>query len=244
MSSQDFDQCYARSFPRVLATAIAASGSRIEAEDAVQDAYLIALRRWDEVGGYDLPEAWVLKVAMRRLWRSRRRLRQAELLEVTVPPRATVEETVQALEVLGALATLSPEFRIPIVMCAVLGWPQAEVADLLQIPRSTLANRIFRGRATLAGQLGLAGTLAGARDTLVPAPRLLAVTVMPEDDPVSAAVASATHWLRAGIEANPERAALIRERIAELTAAPPGRHPWWAIGRRLASWWDGDGHGD
>jgi RNA polymerase sigma factor (sigma-70 family) len=240
MNSHSFDECYARSFSKVLSAAIAACGNRTDAEDAVQDAYLIALRRWEQVSGYDLPEAWVLKVAMRRLWRSRRRHRhRAEPFEVTVPPRATVEETAQAREVLGALAALSPDFRIPIVMCAVLGWPQAEIAEVLRIPRNTLANRIYRGRATLAAQLGLAGTLAGARDTLVAAPRLLAITVIPEDDPVSAAVASAARWLRAGIEAEPETASLIRDRIAEAAAAPPGRrHPWWpiaAIGKRTSA---------
>ena len=145
-----------------------ASGHRGDAEDAVQEAYIIALRRWAEVGGYDAPEAWVPKVAMRRLWRSQRRHRHAEQLAVTVPPNATPEETAYAREVLGALATLPPPVRIAMVMCAVLGWSQAEVAEVLQVPRNTIANRIFRGRAKLAAQLGMTAPVTGVRDPLVP----------------------------------------------------------------------------
>ena len=105
MNPQGFDEFYARTFSKVLSVAVMASGSRFEAEDAVQDGYLAALRRWDQVGGYERPEAWVLKVALRQLWRSRRRRqREDQPLELTVPPQATPDETAHAREVLGALS--------------------------------------------------------------------------------------------------------------------------------------------
>ena len=96
LSDDGFAEFYQRTFAQVLSTTIMASGHRGDAEDAVQEAYVIALRRWPEV--------------------------------------------------LGALATLPPPVRIALVMCAVLGWTQAEVAEVLQVPRNTIANRIFRGR--------------------------------------------------------------------------------------------------
>lgn len=201
MNDDGFAEFYQRTFARVLSTTIMASGQRGEAEDAVQDAYIIALRRWGVVGGYDAPEAWVLKVALRRVWRSQRRHRAGEQLAVTVPPAATPEETAHAREVLGALATLPPPIRIAMVMCAVLGWSQAEVAEVLGVPRNTIANRIFRGRTKLAAQLGMSGPVSGVRDPLVPTQGPVARFAVLEEDPVGEALARAESWLRAGIEA-------------------------------------------
>jgi RNA polymerase sigma factor (sigma-70 family) len=213
-----FAEFYQRTFAQVLSTTIMAAGHWGDAEDAVQEAYLVALRRWPVVGGYDAPQAWVLKVALRRLWRSQRRHRRGEQLAVTVPPGATPEETAYAREVLGALATLPPPIRIPIVMCAVLGWSQAEVAEALGVPRNTVANRIFRGRAKLAAQLGLTGPVSGVRDPLVPSQGPVARFAVLAEDPVGDALARAESWLRAGIEAEPGAAGRIWARV--MRAAP------------------------
>jgi len=247
MSPQGFDEFYTRTFSKVLSVAIMASGSRFEAEDAVQDGYLAALRRWDQVGGYERPEAWVLKVALRRLWRSRRRRRREDQpLELTVPPQATPDETAHAREVLGALASLPADARIAIVTCAVLGWTQAELAEVLNVPRNTIGNRIFRGRAMLRARLGLVGQLPGERDALVAAPRLAAQFAVPDDDTVDAMLMRAERWLRAGLEAEPETAEWIREQVARQAAAASGRqwrHPWRAIGRWTAGRTRGGQHG-
>ena len=122
MSDDGFAQFYQRTFAQVLSATIMASGHRGDAEDAVQEAYIIALRRWAEVGGYDAPDAWVLKVAMRRLWRSQQQAPGRGAAGGDGSPNATPEETAYAREVLGALATLPPPVRIAMVMCAVLGW--------------------------------------------------------------------------------------------------------------------------
>jgi RNA polymerase sigma-70 factor (ECF subfamily) len=237
LSDDGFAEFYQRTFAQVLSTTIMASGHRADAEDAVQEAYIIALRRWALVGGHEAPEAWVLKVALRRLWRSQRRRRHAERLAVTVPPDATPEETAYAREVLGALATLPPPVRIAMVMCAVLGWTQAEVAQVLQVPRNTIANRIFRGRAKLAAQLGMTGQVTGVRDPLVPSQGPVARFAALEEDPVGESLARAESWLRAGIEAEPDTAGRIRALVMDsATAGEEGRgqpEPWRLI-RRLA----------
>ena len=224
MSDDGFAEFYQRTFAQVLSATIMASGHRGDAEDAVQEAYIIALRRWAQVGGYDAPEAWVLKVAMRRLWRSQRRRRPAEQLAVTVPPNATPEETAYAREVLGALATLPPPVRTAMVMCAVLGWSQAEVAEVLQVPRNTIANRIFRGRAKLAAQLGMSGQVTGVRDPLVPSQGPVARFAVLEEDPVGESLARAESWLRAGIEAEPDASGRIWALVMEsATTGEEGR---------------------
>jgi RNA polymerase sigma factor (sigma-70 family) len=237
LSDDGFAEFYQRTFAQVLSATIMASGHRGDAEDAVQEAYIIALRRWALVGGYDAPEAWVLKVALRRLWRSQRRRRHGEQLAVTVPPDATPEETAYAREVLGALATLPPPVRIAMVMCAVLGWTQAEVAEVLQVPRNTIANRIFRGRAKLAAQLGMTGQVTGVRDPLVPSQGPVARFAVLEEDPVGESLARAESWLRAGIEAEPDAAGRIWALVMESASVPEegrGQREPWRLVRRLA----------
>ena len=134
---------------------------------------------------------------------------------MAVPPDATPEETAYAREVLGALATLPPPVRIAMVMCAVLGWTQAEVAEVLGVPRNTIANRIFRGRAKLAAQLGLTGQVTGVRDPLVPSQGPVARFAVLAEDPVGESLIRAESWLRAGIEAEPEAAGRIWALIME-----------------------------
>jgi RNA polymerase sigma factor (sigma-70 family) len=222
MSQQGFDEFYAQTFSKVLSAVIMVAGHRGDAEDAVQDAYIKALHRWDQISGYDAPEAWVIKVAIRRLRKSRRRQRRREelSLEVTLPPASTPEQIAEAREVLGALATLSPGVRLAMVMCSVLGWKQEEAAEVLQVPRNTVGNRIFRGRAILRTKLGMTGPIPGSREPLLSAPRLQAqFPAVPEEDPLTAALIRTERWLRAGIEAEPETAGRIWARI---TAPEPG----------------------
>ena len=63
--ADSFDAFYASSVRRITGQVYAMIGSRIEAEDCVQEAYARAWQRWRKVSGYDDPEAWVRVVAYR-----------------------------------------------------------------------------------------------------------------------------------------------------------------------------------
>jgi DNA-directed RNA polymerase specialized sigma24 family protein len=73
---QFFEEFYQASYGRTVALVAAITGSRHEAEDVAQEAYARALARWSRLRGYDLPEAWVRKVALRITIDSGRRLRR------------------------------------------------------------------------------------------------------------------------------------------------------------------------
>ncbi len=233
MSSRDYEEFYAGTYARILSSVIMASGDRIDAEDAVQDAYAKALRKWDDVGGYDSPEAWVTKVAVRQLWKNARPRRREQLwLEVTVPPTSAPEETAEAREVLSALATLPLNVRAALVLCRVLGWPQQDIAEVFGVPRATIANRILRGQAMLTKKLGMAAPVRGSREPLVPAPRPAAQWAIPEEDALPAALARTARWLHAAIEAEPAALADARTRIESLAnPAVPGRRAGRVLGR-------------
>lgn len=69
----DFRTFFERSCPGMLARALLIAGDRQDAEDAVQQAYVEALRWWERVGRYDSPDAWVYKIVKQRLWAVARR---------------------------------------------------------------------------------------------------------------------------------------------------------------------------
>ncbi len=73
---EQFEEFYRASYGRTFALVAAITGSRHEAEDVAQEAYARALARWSRLRGYDLPEAWVRKVALRLAIDSGRRRRR------------------------------------------------------------------------------------------------------------------------------------------------------------------------
>ena len=234
MNSQGFDEFYRSTFARVLAASILACGHRGDAEDGVQDAFLIAFDRWEHVSGLEAPEAWVKKVAIRQaIHAARKRKRQEdEFLKVTVPPQATLEETAEAREVLAALAGLPAGDRVPLVACTLYDWNQNEAAEFVGVPRGTIGRRIHDARLVLRTRLGMVGKIASARDSLVPAPHVAAARLAnSDDDPVAALLHRTERWLRDSIEAEPGTAERM---LAEILADTAGVA---SSAERRSSWW-------
>jgi hypothetical protein len=63
--ADDFDMFYAATSRRLVRQIFAMTGDLSEAEDAVQEAYIRAWRRWPRIRAYDDPEAWLRVVAYR-----------------------------------------------------------------------------------------------------------------------------------------------------------------------------------
>ena len=73
----DFTEFYEASYGRVVALVGAMVGDRHQAEDIAQEAFARALARWPRIARYDIPEAWVRRVALRLTIDSSRRARRA-----------------------------------------------------------------------------------------------------------------------------------------------------------------------
>ncbi len=63
---RDFASFYASELRQVVGLAYVISGSRSGAEDLAQDAFLAAYKRWEQVGRYPNPGAWVRRVVSNR----------------------------------------------------------------------------------------------------------------------------------------------------------------------------------
>lgn len=125
--------------PRLTALAYRMLGSATDAEDAVQDAYL----RFQQAGGVDAPDAWLVKTTTRicidRLRQAKRRAEYTgpwlpepipETWEEGAPDRLELAESL-SLAFLVLLETLSPAERAAYVLREVFHYEFEEIAALL-----------------------------------------------------------------------------------------------------------------
>jgi len=196
-----FDVFFAESSPRVLARALVLAANRHDAEDAVQDAYAEALRRWDRIGRYDAPEAWLHLVVRQRLWRaSARWRRQTSLTTLELDAwRATSGDPEQAVlvgGVLAAVAALPRRQRTMLVMHCLQGMKQHEIADELRVRPNTVAASIFKARHALRRSLDALVETGPGLEHLFPQ---LALTA---EDPIATVLDAAGAWLAGQIAAH------------------------------------------
>ncbi|MEU1942607.1 sigma-70 family RNA polymerase sigma factor [Streptomyces sp. NPDC020125] len=192
---EEFDAFYARTYPWLAARAVMLSGNRQNAEDAVQEAYIEAMRRWPEVRACASPEAWVTTTMRRKLSKDGRRWwfrwKPVEMAGTTVPAAttATVEETAEALAALRALGTLPPRQRQVVVMHSLEGMSYRAISAELGISVGSVGSNLNKARARLSLMLDVSPELGR------PTERLLTRT---PEDPLTAALYGAAEWLSEG----------------------------------------------
>lgn len=150
------DDLYTASYRRLVAQLHAVTGNRQEAEDVVQEAFMRAMGRWDDVRTYDSPEAWLRTVAL-NLARSRfrRTIRGAAALVRHGVPAAEPELSPDHVALMTAMRGLPEAQREALVLHHFVGLSVDEVARSVGAPSGTIKARLSRGRAALAGKLGV-----------------------------------------------------------------------------------------
>ncbi|MEV0170408.1 sigma-70 family RNA polymerase sigma factor [Streptomyces sp. NPDC050803] len=219
---RDFETFFSGAYARVLAQVIMLCGSREDAEDVTQEAFVEAYRAWERLTEYELPEAWVYRVAVQRLWKTQRKRRtgQDRLPDVPVPVRASPEQSAEAREVLRLLAALPPRQRITMVLFCLHGWPQTEIAKALRMTRGGVAANVSKARQTLKEALDMASDETTGRDPFMagadPAGlgRIEAGRIGLGGDPVVRALRDTEAWLRAAVLADPEKVDRARAALA------------------------------
>jgi len=151
----DFECFYAAAFGPIAGQLFVVTGDLQEAEDVTQEAFARASLRWSRLRTYDLPEAWVRRVALRlatdRFRQARRRL--AALRRLDAEPRVPAA-SVEALALAEELRALPLGWRKAIVLHYLVGMPVEEVARTLRVPAGTVKTWLARGRRALAARLG------------------------------------------------------------------------------------------
>lgn len=133
------------------------------AEDAVQDACVVALARWPWSGVPANPLAWLVGVArhkaLDRLRRESRRVdKEAAAMRETgggVPPPPPVPDDELALIFLCCHPALDPGVRVALTLRSVCGLATAEIAAAFLVPEATMAQRRVRAKRKIR-QAGIA----------------------------------------------------------------------------------------
>ncbi|MFJ5264772.1 RNA polymerase sigma factor [Streptomyces sp. NPDC088387] len=149
--------------PALLRLATRLLGTRAEAEDAVQDAFLSAWRRLPEFQGRSSFATWMYRIVTNRclnVLRSRRPVAQLEdaadvaAPEYTVSPARISEGRDGVRELRAALDELSAEQRACWVLREVDGRSYEFIADAVGISQEAVRARVFRARRCLTQALG------------------------------------------------------------------------------------------
>jgi RNA polymerase sigma-70 factor (ECF subfamily) len=120
-------------------------GDRAGGEDLAQETYLRAFRAWERFDGRDV-RAWLYTIGLRLAFNERdRRRRWAGLLRGPHPRDPWVDR--HDLGLTDALRALSRPQRAALLMNAVDGYSQAEIASILGVPSGTVASWLSRAKA-------------------------------------------------------------------------------------------------
>ncbi|MGQ0850084.1 MAG: RNA polymerase sigma factor [Actinomycetota bacterium] len=153
-----FESFYRREYRGVVALAYALSGSRLGAEDLAQEAFIAAQQRWEQIGWYEKPEAWVRRVLANMAVSAFRR-RTAELKALgrlagqrqeSLPPLEPADERFWDL-----VRELPQKQAQAIALFYLEDHSIAEISEILDCSTSTAKVHLFRGRQTLATKLGV-----------------------------------------------------------------------------------------
>lgn len=143
-------------------------GNTADAEDVMQETFLVAWRRLptlDLVSESLLP--WLVTIcrfqSANRMRRQRRdRLHTAEAVEETLPATVDIEDQViggdLAERVMAELGTLSPLDQQIFRLCATEGYAYAAAAAELGISHAVVRNRLSRVRTKLRAVVGSEGS--------------------------------------------------------------------------------------
>lgn len=134
------------------------AGDHHAAEDLLQDAYLEAFARWDELRVPEARKAYVRQVMVRRAYRIRSRSRrERQLLEQVGDADGDVRQeavTDHSTDIWRALGTLSPRQRAVIVLRYYEDLSEEQTAHVLKCTTGTVKTHAARGRRAIEERLG------------------------------------------------------------------------------------------
>ncbi|MDT7815569.1 MAG: hypothetical protein QOJ51_4183 [Acidobacteriaceae bacterium] len=147
--------------PQVLGVVVRRFHDFANAEDAVQEALIVAASQWPREGMPDNPRAWLIQVALRRMTDqlrselARRRRETALATELDyLAPVAEIDTHVEHDDTLILLfmcchPALSSPSAIALTLRAVGGLTTAEIAKAFLVPEATMAQRISRAKQSI-----------------------------------------------------------------------------------------------
>jgi RNA polymerase sigma factor (sigma-70 family) len=159
-----FEEFFTDHYDEVVRTLSLAVGDRHRAEDAAQEAFSLAYRKWPQVAGLDRPVGWVLVVGMNRLRRWFTRIDKRDLEHrrrtLALAPGGSTEAArdpavgvVASASSRAALDELPPRQRATVVLRVLCDLSTREVAQALGCSTGTVKAALHQGLANLRVEL-------------------------------------------------------------------------------------------
>ncbi|WP_308287076.1 RNA polymerase sigma factor [Actinomadura parmotrematis] len=151
------EEVFRREYGRAVAVLAGLLGDLDLAEEAVQDAFAVALDRWPRDGVPPSPAGWILTTARRRAVDRLRReatrgARQAEAALLHAPPdteEGPVRDDRLRLIFTCCHPALAAEARVALTLRLLGGLSTAEIARAFVVPEATMAQRLVRAKAKI-----------------------------------------------------------------------------------------------
>jgi RNA polymerase sigma factor (sigma-70 family) len=144
---------FRRHYRGLVAALTIASGNRELAADSVQEAFVELCKRWDKIGQYEKPEAWLMRVAVNRVRSEQRSLgrRAAALLRLDTQPEDTPPNVPPDLA--KAFRALPSRQRLACCLFYILDLSLEEVSQAMGISEGAVGSHLHRARTSLRAML-------------------------------------------------------------------------------------------
>ena len=152
-----FEEFFQAEYARLFRALCLVTGSRDEADEVAQTAFLKVLERWDRVASMASPTGFLYRTAMNEF---RSRYRSAARSMKRAITFARPDDAFEAVEdrdvVIQALRTLIPQQRAAVVLTSLLGYSSEEAGHMLGMKPAAVRTLSSRARAKMRQSLGAA----------------------------------------------------------------------------------------
>ncbi|GIM93415.1 RNA polymerase sigma factor [Paractinoplanes toevensis] len=148
----DIERIFRAEYGRAVAVLVRYFGDIGLAEEAVQDAFVTAVRRWPELGIPPSPAGWIITTARNRAIDHLRRESERPVREASATvDTAVTEEPDDMLRLIFTCChpALAPAYRVALTLRLLGGLGTGEIARAFLVPEATMAQRISRAKAKI-----------------------------------------------------------------------------------------------
>ncbi len=151
---REFDVLFADEHERIYRGLLFITGSRSDAEELMQDAFLKLWERWDRAGSIEDPVAYLFRIALNgSRMRARRAVRASRKLLPLSGGEADPFEHVEAREDLRLLLRGIPDRqRTALVLTEIFGYTSEQAGEIMRVRAGTVRMLASQGRAALRGK--------------------------------------------------------------------------------------------
>lgn len=158
LATADIEQLFRQEYGRAVAVLVRLCGTIDAAEEAVQDAFAEALRRWPSAGLPPSPVGWIIKTARNRAIDGLRREASREerhtaalaLLEEDEPQEESIVPDDRLLLIFTCChPALARGAQVALTLRLLGGLTTTQIARAFLVPETTMAQRIVRAKAKI-----------------------------------------------------------------------------------------------